>query len=335
MSDEPTITSTSGELFELSQILAADVAEMETGYEGTLVYKYYSAERRAFFGRPQIRFTQKAALNDRFELTKRWEEFGSAPTRQLVADYVRRGIERAFSRKERLLEKLMQYLAEHGVAPTPEMRVKAEALLDSPQAKQFIELQKPAALAMIGPAVDHIFGTMAQQSDDILRTMTDGIGIFSVSETPTNEQLWAYYASSGRGFAVAFNAQHPFFSVKQDDGTLVNGLRRVKYTDDKIHDFWSNPHYLFLVKKKRWSFEQEWRMIKVLSQCEEIVDVNNEKIHLCNVVQGMISSIIYGYEYDAAARQEDMRRIKTFDPQIVFRQVAVNHSSGELEIVAL
>ena len=53
------------ELFDLASILEPDVEKIENiKYGADVIYKYFPSARSGFFSRPQLRFSQKEALND-------------------------------------------------------------------------------------------------------------------------------------------------------------------------------------------------------------------------------------------------------------------------------
>jgi hypothetical protein len=131
--------------------------------------------------------------------------------------------------------------------------------------------------------------------------------------------MWGLYASSGQGFVVEFDTRHDFFKAENTTG---NALRKIKYTNDNISDFWRNPLYLFFVKNSDWSFEREWRMLKSLSQCDRVVDQN---VFLCSVKERMIKSVIFGYSYDKELMHENVRQLSKFDSSIVFRKAFVDN----------
>ena len=319
--------------FDFASLMAGDLQDMEAEFAGETVYKYYSSERRRFFEHPTVRFTQKTALNDPFELTRRWHEFGSTPTRGAIVAYLRSSLARLMARKDVLLAMLREHVAETGVIWGPAQEAAAAAILQTPAAEQLMAAQFAMADAMIGPLINHVFENLAANSDTMIEKLVGDIGIFSVSEIATNQPMWALYASSGKGFVVEFNAQHSFFHGKRNDGTAVNLLHKVKYTDARIPDFWQNPYYLFLVKGSNWSFEREWRMTRKLSECVPVTGLDG--IYIQTVVPGTVKSVIFGYQYEKNNLDLDRKKILEFDKNVHLQIVTVNRTSGELELIPL
>ena len=52
-----------------------------------------------------------------------------------------------------------------------------------------------------------------------------------------------------------------------------------------------------MVKDLRWSEEREWRFLKKLDQCRKI-DIRGKTIYVCDLPDGVIESIIFGYNFD-------------------------------------
>jgi hypothetical protein len=181
--------------FDITSILSRDIDEMESDFTGDAVYKYYSESRRSFFARPQVRFTQKSGLNDPFELTRRWLEFGTAPTRDLFVGYLRSSLRGYLSRKDLIAERVRATFEEQGQSLTSEQMAFVVSSLNGPQGEAFLAQQMSVIDAMIGS----LFSNLAANSDKMIDDIISDIGILSVSETATNHQLWALYADSGKG----------------------------------------------------------------------------------------------------------------------------------------
>ena len=46
----------------------------------------------------------------------------------------------------------------------------------------------------------------------LVEALSCQLGILSLSKSDTNELMWTYYASEGKGLAVTFNENHAFFN---------------------------------------------------------------------------------------------------------------------------
>ncbi len=58
--------------FDVTKIATAEFFALDQAVPPTSVYKYFPKDRVEFFEKPAFRFSQRTALNDPFELTKRW-----------------------------------------------------------------------------------------------------------------------------------------------------------------------------------------------------------------------------------------------------------------------
>ncbi len=114
--------------------------------------------------------------------------------------------------------------------------------------------------------------------------------------------MWSLYAENGRGFLVEFDTSHEFFKAANGRGLLW----RVNYKNENTEFLFENPAALFLSKHSHFSFEREWRFIRELEKCDEIIEVENQKMHMCCVVPGMIKSVTFGYNF----RQERVSRAR-------------------------
>lgn len=124
------------------------------------------------------------------------------------------------------------------------------------------------------------------------------IGVLSLSRNPLNELMWTHYASDGKGIAVTFNENHTFFSSNQtldvsykdeDRATLTYYKGKFRINGHQVKDFHvsdlNNPalgashlirngvdifdlsNRLIFSKSAKWSYEEEVRVISLLSDC--------------------------------------------------------------------
>ncbi|HEX3487178.1 MAG TPA: hypothetical protein VHT51_19135 [Micropepsaceae bacterium] len=137
--------------FDITNMLARDVEEMESEFTGEFVYKYRAAERKEFFAKPQIRFTQKTVLNDPFELTRRWNENGGKPVRQAFVRYLRNGISKYVQRTDLLTQSICEQIEKRGVLLSPAHRQLISEKLRSKEGQAMLEAQRTQIDGMIGP----------------------------------------------------------------------------------------------------------------------------------------------------------------------------------------
>ena len=318
----------SDDMLSLLGVFTSEIKEMEQPFSGHSLFKYMARERRHFFSKPQIRFTQRTALNDPFELSKRWEEVALKETRDGMIAYIDAELRSKLRDDAFLLKMVLDEAEKRGLLLRPQDRATTALKLKNPAFRQ----ERERIIADLGQKLELIvnltFGPAF--ADNVLAKIIDTIGIFSVSETGTNVQLWGLYATSGRGFVLELNPYHELFIAQK---TKITSFRKVKYTDDIIQALMSNPYYLFLIKNKKWEFEDEWRIIKILSEFDERMNIGDDEIYLWNVRPGMIRSVIFGYNYDQATAVEDALNISKFDGQIEFRQAVTGEVPGQLELL--
>jgi hypothetical protein len=93
------------------------------------------------------------------------------------------------------------------------------------------------------------------------------IGILSLTETATNQAMWAHYAQAHKGFVLSFSTSDAFFHGRRSDMDEFHHLRRVQYFDRAANDsslMKLTGTDIFLTKTSDWAYEREWRMIAPL-----------------------------------------------------------------------
>jgi hypothetical protein len=121
--------------------------------------------------------------------------------------------------------------------------------------------------------VKYVLGTpgleqqLIQQAQEWL-TAPEEFGVFCLCENASNRSMWDGYAANGKGFVVAFDTQHPGFSLLRTPGLIG----RVEYSNERISSFLSRYGATsFFQKKKQYSFEAEWRSVRALRRFKQIL----------------------------------------------------------------
>jgi hypothetical protein len=321
--------------FDLASILDSDVEKIEnTKYGADAIYKYFPPARRAFFSRPQMRFSQKEALDDPFEMSRRWKEARDLGLRKYIETGLKHVLPRVFADKEVLLERFAEHgEKEWGRKLTQNERRQLESIITAPAGHTFIQSQLAQALQIIGPLLDVTFARLEADFDRMMEDISAKEGILSLTGDHLNEVMWAHYAENFSGFVVGLDCANDFFFHSDDKGKR-SLLRKVIYTDDHIENFWRNPYYSFLVKNSCWEYQSEWRMLKPLSGCDERVNAT-PPICLWNVDPKMIRSIYFGYRYNDHARTEDIANLRIIGADCDFYLVQPNRTTGMLEAIRL
>jgi DUF2971 family protein len=311
---------------DYSSIIDPDVDKIEsTVYSKPLVYKYYSGSRYGFFACPQVRFTQRSALNDPFEMRQRWESVNTAGLRKITTERLRQLVPMILNNRHLLVQLLQEELNTRGVTLTPE---QMDSILQTPQGKQILDAAQTAVEPRMIAMAECVFEKVEQKFQERLDSLVSQWGVFSVTELPLNHQMWAHYADEGAGFVIGFDSQHSFFLSKVVLGK--NLLRKVLYSDERVQKFWNNPYYLFLVKNADWSYEREWRMFKELSECDEHRIVKGGSVYLSHLPYAAIKEVYFGYQCEASQIEQSKASLIRLDSEAPFFKVEVVHESGQL-----
>ena len=117
-----------------------------------------------------------------------------------------------------------------------------------------------------------------------------------------NLLMWAHYASNHTGFVIEFNENNSFFG----QGSEIGHLKKVRYSiarpavtllDPTLSDMEHIYHWIndiFCVKSEHWEYEQEWRMIVALRNCQKVIASQQDDICLCELPRSCITGIILG-----------------------------------------
>ncbi len=317
--------------FDATKLLDADVSKIEsTTYRKPIIYKYFAAARRTFFQRPELRFTQREALNDTQEMRRKWRNISTAEIKALVRKELEDIVPMAFSDQKLLTEMIVEEFATNGQVLDQLQKNQIASLLRSEAGFDFLQRRSIDAQQIIAPATDIVFTHLEAQFDQIVESVISEGGVLSLTEDPINEQMWAHYAEQGKGFVVGLKAQHPFF-VHQDGQVTRHLLKKVIYTDTHIDNFWRNPYYLFLVKGTGWSYEREWRMFKRLNTSDEIVSTVSPPIHLWTLPVDIVETIHFGHGYARSDMTTDIATLSRLGANPTLFKIDVNQSSGTLE----
>ena len=139
------------------------------------------------------------------------------------------------------------------------------------------------------------------------KDIQERIGILCITKEIRNERMWEKYADNAKGFVVEYNDLESVFT---GDGTGVfDEIRKINYVDGEkrpaLRLSKSDFDRLFFTKlKDTYSFEKEYRVIKVLYECKSenggyFITIDPEKY---------ISRIIVGWN----KTPEEFEEIKDF-----------------------
>jgi len=200
------------ETFDATSLLDPNVEAIESKlYDGSTIYKYFPSSRRTFFTKPQVRFSPREALNDPFEMSRRWHEISTEALRAYVKDKLNSSLPAAFSSNDLLVSMLAEEMLEKGHILTPEQKQQAQDILESEPGQIFLKSQLIVAQQALLPVVDIIFSQLEATFDQVVNDVVSSSGVLCLTEDALNQQMWAHYADQGKGFVVGFDARHSFF----------------------------------------------------------------------------------------------------------------------------
>ncbi len=160
------------------------------------------------------------------------------------------------------------------------------------------------------------------ESARIEQALDKNIGVFSLSEEPTQLLMWAHYGAEHRGMAIGFDRQHAFFRT---EGSLL----QVEYCNERISvssnggliriagHLLSEPENIptatLLRKHPDWAYEKEWRFVVPLIKATTIegLDSNRQMLHLLRFPETMIKALIFGARVDRDTKSAWIERVRT------------------------
>lgn len=236
-----------------------------------ILYKYLQPARLDVLKNRRIRFTQPGDFNDPFEFRPKIREVASdAEVRAYVEEHFDQLVE----------EELAKYGALTQLLPQADLKgllVKQKSMLPA-----LFQLLEPAAIQRLSPMIDGFLNL--------------NVGILCLSEVRDSILMWGHYTENHQGFVVGFDANHPFFSKRRSDKDEFGFLRRVDYTPQRpqitLTDT-TSPAW-FQTKFEHWSYEKEWRVVRVLSEAEQRIDRSPFPICLFEFAPDAIREIIVG-----------------------------------------
>lgn len=172
-----------------------------------------------------------------------------------------------------------------------------------------------------------------------LNTFLENIGILCLTRNPLNPLMWSHYGQSHTGFVIGYDVNEPILGKQRDSVFSVeNGqvFYSTEFDADNIRDAavdalqWAicgmeeprseriekSIRRILLMKQECWRYEQETRVVKVLTKYLEeqhdwvsetgnnfqrlsttiapMVSMSNSGLHLLNVAPASIKRVILG-----------------------------------------
>lgn len=229
-----------------------------------------------------IRFTQPGAFNDPFEMQPFFQSL--APDDDIEQQFLSEG--------ESILE------AEYGNLP-----LQHRALIPYEFIRQYAAMKQQEML----DGLKHMCGYAARELNHaVLPALDRKIGILSLTEKPDNLLMWAHYADSHQGFVVEFDESHSFFTEKLRSHDALRQLRKITYSRHRPNLTLSSVENIdvLLTKSDDWEYEQEWRMILPLEECDKRIPQNPYEICLFLFPPDVVKSVIMGCRISPESKDE-------------------------------
>ena len=157
-------------------------------------------------------------------------------------------------------------------------------------------------------AIPDGWGSSDVMSRDIVQQLSKLIGILSLSRVRDSLLMWSHYADQYAGAVVEFDGSHEFFA----------GQIEVEYRSTRprrhLNSYLSGvpvPVAELCVKSDQWAYEQEVRVIRTLSECEESSnDRRRFPVFIRRLPADAIKSVILGERTTVGDQREVFERVK-------------------------
>lgn len=182
---------------------------------------------------------------------------------------------------------------------------------------------------LVSPIYDDL-EFMEQQQLKTISLIRSRIGVLSLTERFDSLPMWAHYGAQAKGYVIRFDGLHCKFP-KDSTGSL-NVLKPVNYVEDLVgmtHDP-STQDNLFFCKFQDWSYEQEWRVVSALSDCQLSDD---GKMHLRSVGPSVVTGIICGWNVPDEEVRSLTAELSCVNPDLQVLVASLNRGHVHLQDV--
>ena len=245
------------------------------------LYKYMINERLDVLEGKRIRYSPVSALNDPFEFAPYYDAHASTEQAMEVVDKNRtyiavEGLTKIYNSRPdfqkvyTLTDFIDTFIKEH---PNDVLELMAKV---TPQALQEVDANMPDARKRR------------------IELLNENLGILCLTENADNLLMCAHYTRDHTGFVIEFDAEHPYFADARNLPIGIGCLSKVEYTTKRPYSHYLSDikeKELYFVKSSEWDYEQEWRMLTLLSKAEH---TPAHGIHLFNLPPQCITAIILG-----------------------------------------
>ena len=223
------------------------------------LYKYVAPERIDILRNGFIRFAQRSALNDPLEISPIFRD----------------------------VEHIIPLISDPRYAGK---QIEMKATLLGAEAEPYI-----VKLGRGAEERERFVAHMRFLVDQVCATMGEAIGVLSLTERPDNVLMWAHYAQQHQGLVIQFDETHAFFNNR--DAAGWSQVNKIAYSDERplrasMVDL--SIQEVFFTKGRDWEYEQEWRLLRLLSDCHKNFSTPAGTVHLFYVPADCITGVILG-----------------------------------------
>ncbi len=269
------------------------------------VYKYFPQDRKSFLEDFLIRFTPPADLNDPYECLPAFDdaalEIMISESRAKIDERLSCGLEAS------------------------EIKEIAELIFDKMRKDAFEKIDSKEKVRALCYMV-------------VSKIINSGLGILSLSKRWDSALMWSHYTSSYSGFCVGFDSGHPYFSGSKNYIGDRSGLLSVKYEKNRfvvpstdLSD--EDVHSVLLAKSMDWQYEDEVRLVSVLSLADKRILKDPYPVDLFEIPRSAISEVIIGSRAGSDLLEQAKSTAKALNVKIY--QTKVSDTSYDIERVEM
>jgi hypothetical protein len=127
-------------------------------------------------------------------------------------------------------------------------------------------------------------------SGAIQDTLSEMLGIFSLSANRLHETMWGHYAENQQGAVIGFRTRHSHFKKYPPHKVVYS--KNTPTVDFCLEGNWEtfrNFVAAFTAKRPEWRYEREWRQVIPLEDCER-----QGSLYLLPIAADLVDHVIFG-----------------------------------------
>lgn len=145
-------------------------------------------------------------------------------------------------------------------------------------------------------------------SRKILNSLNQSIGILCLSKNESSLLMWSHYAEEYSGAVIEFDEKHEFFRGIFD--IEYREIRPKKDIGCYLSDESPIPVAELCVKPKDWEYEEEYRIVRNLSDCKKVSEHSGFPVYVMDIPLETIKSITLGERMPVENQREIWNKVK-------------------------